>query len=127
MAQLRKQLSEGLASGRHRVVFGCDCGADVTRLAEPGVLALSLPCAGMLPPSFVEYALRQGASSVLVTGCRDGGCDYRLGPRWAAERLDGAREPHLRPLPAGAWNWTEADMGEEQRVSAALRAMGKRA
>jgi ferredoxin len=127
MAQLRKQLSEGLASGRHRVVFGCDCGADVTRLAEPGVLALSLPCAGMLPPSFVEYALRQGASSVLVTGCRDGGCDYRLGRRWAAERLDGAREPHLRPLPAGAWNWMEADMGEEQRVSAALRAMGKRA
>jgi ferredoxin len=127
MAQLRKQLSEGLASGRHRVVFGCDCGADLARLVEPDVLALSLPCAGGLPPAFVEYALRQGASSVLVAGCREGGCDYRLGPRWTVERLDGAREPHLRPLPAGAWNWTEADMGEEQRVSAALRAMGKRA
>jgi coenzyme F420-reducing hydrogenase delta subunit len=50
----------------------------------------------MLPPAFVEYALRNGADGVLVTGCRDGDCAYRLGNRWTEERLDARREPHLR-------------------------------
>jgi len=123
LTRLRQQLRQGLAAGRHRVLFGCECGAQVAQLQEPGVLALSLPCTGMLPPSFVEYALRQGASAVLVTGCRDGGCDYRLGVRWTEERLYGDREPHLRPLPAKSWRWMQADAGEEQRLHAALKAM----
>jgi len=50
----------------------------------------------MLPPSFVEYALRNGADGVLVTGCADGACDYRFGQRWLEERFAGTREPHLR-------------------------------
>ena len=54
-------------------------------------------CAAQLPPSFVEYALRAGADGVLVTGCRDGDCTYRLGNRWTAERLAGA----ARAAPAG--------------------------
>jgi len=33
---------------------------------------------------------------VLITGCAEGGCDYRFGQRWLEERLAGAREPHLR-------------------------------
>jgi len=44
----------------------------------------------------VEYALRGGADGVLVTACRSGGCDFRLGERWTGERLLGEREPHLR-------------------------------
>jgi hypothetical protein len=50
----------------------------------------------MLPPAFVEYALRGGADGVLVATCRPGGCDFRLGDRWTRERLLGEREPHLR-------------------------------
>jgi coenzyme F420-reducing hydrogenase delta subunit len=50
----------------------------------------------MLPPSFVEYALRAGADGVLVTGCREGDCAYRLGDRWTLERFAGHRAPHLR-------------------------------
>ena len=50
----------------------------------------------MLPPSFIEYALRLGAAGVLIAGCRAGDCEYRLGDRWVHERLLGLREPHLR-------------------------------
>jgi coenzyme F420-reducing hydrogenase delta subunit len=51
----------------------------------------------MLPPSFVEYALRNGARRVKAIGCRDGECAWRIGLELAAERFAGAREPHLRP------------------------------
>jgi coenzyme F420-reducing hydrogenase delta subunit/ferredoxin len=99
VSRLRAQLEEGVASlsgGCRIAVFGCECGADVSRLAGPDTAALTLLCTGMLPPSFIEYAIRAGADGVLVTGCRDGDCAYRLGNRWTEERLAGEREPHLR-------------------------------
>ena len=81
------------------VVAGCapdQGGPDLARVADPHTATLALVCAGQLPPSFVEYALRAGADGVLVTGCRDGDCAYRLGHRWTEARLAGTREPHLR-------------------------------
>jgi coenzyme F420-reducing hydrogenase delta subunit len=33
---------------------------------------------------------------VLIAGCRDGDCAYRLGNRWIEQRVHGLREPHLR-------------------------------
>jgi coenzyme F420-reducing hydrogenase delta subunit/Pyruvate/2-oxoacid:ferredoxin oxidoreductase delta subunit len=78
------------------VVFGCDYGTDVRAVRAPGVVALNLICAAMLPPSFIEYAVRNGALGVLVTGCAPGGCEYRFGQRWLEERLAGTREPYLR-------------------------------
>ncbi len=96
---LRRQLRDSLAatrSARPIVVFGCDHGADLSRLAGDDVQIFSLLCGGQLPPSFVEYALRDGAAGVVVAACRDGGCEFRFGERWTAERLRGAREPHLR-------------------------------
>lgn len=96
---LRRQLQEGLAArtaSNTIVVFGCDQGASVQRLQADDVLPISLICAGMLPPSFVDYALRDGARGVVVTGCGEGDCEYRLGQRWAAERMAGQREPQLR-------------------------------
>jgi ferredoxin/coenzyme F420-reducing hydrogenase delta subunit len=96
---LRQKLRDSLAlakSPRPVVVFGCDHGADVSRLAADDVHTFSLLCAGQLPPSFVEYALRDGAAGVVVAACREGGCEFRFGERWTAERLRGAREPHLR-------------------------------
>jgi ferredoxin/coenzyme F420-reducing hydrogenase delta subunit len=98
---LRRQLEAKMAAleGRTRlVVFGCDQGADVTALAAPDTAAMSLICAGMLPPSFIEYALRSGADGVVVAGCRDGGCEFRLGMEWTRERLTRNREPELRAL-----------------------------
>lgn len=124
---LRRRLAAGLAAMRGEqptVVFGCDCGARVDAVAGPGVLALSLPCTGMLPPAFVEYALRAGAGSVLVAGCRPGACEFRLGQRWARERLDGAREPHLRrAVDRTRWATAWADAGDEDRLHAALQAL----
>jgi len=55
-----------------------------------------LTCAAQLPPSFVEYALRSGVDGVLVTGCREGDCRWRLGQRWTEARLAGERAPRLR-------------------------------
>ena len=121
VAQLRERLQQGLAAGRRRVVFGCDHGARVDTLQAPDLLALSLPCAANLPPSFVDYALRQGAREVVVAGCREGGCAFRLGQRWTEERLRGLREPHLRrEVPASGWRTVWADAGEETRLREAL-------
>ena len=104
------------------MVFGCDHGARVQSLAAPDVLPLSLVCTGMLPPSFVEYALRDGADGVLVAGCREGGCEFRLGQRWTAERLQGEREPHLRTtVSPDRWSTVWADAGDEPALRLALQ------
>ena len=91
-----EQALTGLRGTPKIVVFGCDCGAALAPLRGADTAALSLVCSAMLPPAFVEYALRNGADGVLVTGCRDGDCAFRLGNRWTEERLDAQREPHLR-------------------------------
>jgi len=95
---LRRELDAGLAARRGRrtfVVLGC---ADASCAPPVGadVIALDLVCAGQLPPSFVDYALRAGAAGVVVSGCREGDCAFRLGQRWTEERLLGIREPRLR-------------------------------
>ncbi|MCM2253173.1 MAG: hydrogenase iron-sulfur subunit, partial [Ramlibacter sp.] len=122
--ELRRRLVSGLAAmppGRRLVVFGCDCGARVQSLAGRDVLPLSLACSGMLPPSFVEYALRAGADGVLVAGCREGGCEFRLGQQWTAQRLLGQREPRLRgTVAAQRWDVVWADAGEEAALRRAL-------
>ena len=124
IGKLKRALDQGLAQleGETKiVVFGCDRGARVAQLAGTGVACVSLICTGMLPPSFVEYALRSGAAGVLVSGCRAGGCAYRLGDRWTEERLAGARAPHLREsVPAEALRIVWADRGEEAGLAAAL-------
>lgn len=121
---LREQLLQGLAAmpgPRRFVVFGCDHGARAASTAAPDVLHFSLVCAGMLPPSFIEYALRGGADGVLVSGCRAGGCEFRLGQRWTEQRLKGEREPHLRAsVPRNRWHVAWADHGDEATLAAAL-------
>ena len=96
---VRDELTRALARlrGASRVVvLGCDCAANAGALQATDTAVLSLPCAAMWPPSFVEYALRSGIDGVLIAGCRDGDCAYRLGNRWIEERIAGSREPHLR-------------------------------
>ncbi len=96
---LRRELDAGLAARRGLrtfVVLGCAEAPAGARLGGGDVVALDLVCIGQLPPSFIEYALRAGASGVVVTGCREGDCAFRLGQRWTEERLLGVREPRLR-------------------------------
>ena len=89
-------------------MFGCDHGADVRPLQAPDTAVVSLLCAGQLPPSFVEYALRSGAQGVLVAGCRECDCAFRLGT-WltpsacaaSASRICGG--PSLPPSGAMVW------------------------
>jgi coenzyme F420-reducing hydrogenase delta subunit/ferredoxin len=121
---MRQQLETRIAQlqGRTRlVVFGCARGADVAALDAADTATLSLICSGMLPPSFVEYALRSGADGVVVTGCRDGGCDFRLGMEWTRERLARNREPHLRKLvPLDRLQLVAASRGEGIQLAAAI-------
>lgn len=127
---LRRRLQEGLAAlhaERPIVVFGCERGARVEGLAGADVAAFSLICTGMLPPSFVDYALRDGAAGVLVSGCAAGACEFRLGQRWAAARLQGQREPQLRPLETPerlAVAWVSA--ADPQALRAALDGLRQR-
>jgi ferredoxin len=82
---LRRKLQAVLPADE--VLFSCE---------KSGAGGIALRCLAQLPPSFVEYALRQGARSVRAIGCRDGACKWRLGMELSAERFAGAREPHLR-------------------------------
>lgn len=122
LAALRQRLRTALgARPGATVLFGCDDGAQVTRLDGAGVIALSLRCAAMLPPSFVDYALRHGAARVLVARCGEAACTYRLGGRWIAQRLTGAREPHLRAhLRGPRVQLIDALRGDEARLRVEL-------
>ncbi|WP_168798631.1 hydrogenase iron-sulfur subunit [Herbaspirillum sp. ST 5-3] len=97
---LRSELESalhGLTGKQPRiVVFGCDCGMSVNKLASEDVATVSLLCTGQLPPSFIEFALRNGADGVFITGCHEGECEFRLGHVWTRQRIAGEREPHLR-------------------------------
>lgn len=122
IAALQDRVRAGLA--RHPgalVLFGCDEGADVAMVANAGVVALSLPCSAMLPPSFVEFALNCGARRVIVGSCGDGGCAYRLGGRWTRERMSGQRIPALRARVRGPQvQVVDAARGEEMRLRDAI-------
>jgi coenzyme F420-reducing hydrogenase delta subunit len=78
------------------IVYGCEHGIDVKRLESGDTRGIKLICSGMLPPTLVEYALKQGADGVMVTGCRQNDCYYRFGNQWTRMRFAGERKPILR-------------------------------
>jgi ferredoxin len=82
---LRRRLRSVLPAGE--VVFRCE---------QSKGAGIGVRCIAMLPPSFVEYALRNGARSVKAVGC-DAECAYRLGLALAEERFSRQRDPKLRP------------------------------
>lgn len=98
--RMREEAMAKVASlgGKTRVmVFGCDHALPIESIEREGVVALSLPCTGMLPPSFVDYIARQdNVDGVLVSGCCGGDCHYRKGNTWTEERFNSQRMPHLR-------------------------------
>lgn len=99
IAHLRQELQRSVSalSGPDQLVlFTCRQAADWQSLADASTAVIPLECAAMLPPSFIEYAVRLGAQGVVITGCREADCEFRLGDRWLQERLAGQREPRLR-------------------------------
>ncbi len=78
-------------------MIGCEHGISAKKFTNDSRAGVDLPCAAMLPPSFIDYALSKNlADGVAIVGCREGTCQYRLGPQWTEDRLENRRDPHLR-------------------------------
>jgi ferredoxin/coenzyme F420-reducing hydrogenase delta subunit len=84
-------------SGPRIVLVGCDYSVQVNSLEQTDVAALSLPCAGMMPPAAIDYLLRVGgADGVVLASCDAGDCHFRHGDHWVVERVTRQRMPMLR-------------------------------
>jgi ferredoxin len=81
LQRLREQLKPG-----QELVFYCE--------KQPRRHGVALRCLAMLPPAFVDFALRHGAREVRAVGCED--CAYRLGMLLSDERFSRRRAPRLR-------------------------------
>lgn len=125
VAVLREELTTVLARAPEPyplLVFACGEAAQPPARAEFCVVRLT--CAGQLAPAFIEYGLRLGAAAVAVVSCGEGACAYRLGARWTAARLAGAREPHLRARARGPRvRLVESAPGDEARLATTLDAL----
>ena len=99
IAALRARLDEALGRGAGTIVVFTCAHAPVPSIgAEAGVAPIEAECIAMIPPAFVEYALRAGVGGVVLAGCREGDCEHRLGDRWALERIGRQRDPVLRQV-----------------------------
>jgi len=78
------------------VVVGCEHGLNVENSVENPDSTVKLPCVSMMPPSFIDYVLTQGAGGVMIAGCPECGCRFRYGVEWMQDRLEGRRDPYLR-------------------------------
>ncbi|GMR01549.1 MAG: hypothetical protein BMS9Abin19_0946 [Gammaproteobacteria bacterium] len=97
--KVRSLTNEAIASlkGDTKILlYGCEHGLNIKRLEGDDTKGVRLFCSGMLPPTLVEYALKNGADGVLVIGCRHNDCFYRFGNRWIKSRFAGERKPILR-------------------------------
>jgi quinol-cytochrome oxidoreductase complex cytochrome b subunit/coenzyme F420-reducing hydrogenase delta subunit len=86
----------GLEGETRIMVFGCDHAFDIAALKAPNLGIFSLFCTGQMPPTLVEYALKNGADGVFIVGCRTGDCYFRYGNVWMDKRFEGDRKPILR-------------------------------
>jgi F420-non-reducing hydrogenase iron-sulfur subunit len=77
------------------VGFLCDFAVDVSTLAGPdgtlrdlpNVKLIRVPCSGFVRPSWLEFALRNGAEGTFVCGCPLGDCFNRLGNNLIGDRV----------------------------------------
>jgi coenzyme F420-reducing hydrogenase delta subunit len=89
--------SDRLSGNDRVIVYGCQNSLNPEEMAGTGVGVVTMPCIGMLPPSFIDFALsKKLADGVFLTGCRAGDCYFRLGIKWTEARIGGERDPHLR-------------------------------
>lgn len=104
------------------LVYACErSGAEV--LESPDTPVITMPCVAMLPPAFIDFALsRRLADGVMIAGCAEGDCYFRLGDEWTRQRIAGQRDPYLRnrvPRERLATSWLPA--GASRRRQKALR------
>lgn len=97
VAKLREDIQATAAkikADQRILVIACQHCMDDSRSE---IAKVTLPCIGMLPPSFIDFALSRGlADGVLLAGCPANDCHFRLGERWTANRISGERDPYLR-------------------------------
>jgi coenzyme F420-reducing hydrogenase delta subunit/ferredoxin len=123
-AALARIVNDSPAQTGRIIVFACAAAANAARLEDARTARLDMRCIGMLPPSFIEYALRAGADGALLVACRAGECAYRLGAELTAQRLAGTRQPILRKsVPRERLRMVELAAGEEADLAAARDAL----
>jgi ferredoxin len=84
------------AEGERVLVYACS-KAKTAAFEKNGAQVITMPCIGMLPPSFIDFAIsRDLADDVVLAGCSEGACYYRLGVDWTRQRIAGERDPYLR-------------------------------
>lgn len=100
IAGLRRETlskSEQLSGGSRVIVYACEHAGDMYSLEEGSTGVITMPCIGMLPPPFVDFALsRNLADGVFISGCRECDCHFRLGAKWTEQRLARQRDPYIR-------------------------------
>ncbi|MEH6582782.1 MAG: hydrogenase iron-sulfur subunit [Halioglobus sp.] len=97
LLSLTENKLQALEGDNKIMVYGCDHGSKVDELASGNVAAISMPCTALVPPAFVDYVLRKNlADGVMISGCCEGDCYYRLGNTWMDQRFSTERMPVLR-------------------------------
>ncbi|MBI5327893.1 MAG: hydrogenase iron-sulfur subunit [Deltaproteobacteria bacterium] len=102
-----KHITAGMSGGKEPHILGivCSSSTDIRKIIDPATSAIkeiptakiiTIPCAGMIQPSWIELSLNSGANGVFICGCQIGDCHYRLGNTWLEDRLMGKRLPILR-------------------------------
>lgn len=72
-------------------------GERVWQARLPGYIVRPIPCAGWMEPKMIERLIAKGAAAVLIVGCGSSESFGKEGNTWMAARLDGSREPAIRP------------------------------
>ncbi|MGI9263047.1 MAG: 4Fe-4S binding protein [Woeseiaceae bacterium] len=79
------------------MVFACRDDRQTEALRGTDANVVTVRCMAHLQPSFLDFVLsRNHADGVLLLGCEDGNCNYRLGAEWTEARIARERDPRLR-------------------------------
>ena len=86
------------ASNEPRImVFGCRDDRQTEIVRRAGANVVTVRCMAHLQPSYLDFVLsRDKADGVMLLGCEDGNCNYRLGAEWTEARIARERDPRLR-------------------------------
>lgn len=83
--------------GEKILIYACKNADGQKSAAKTNAAFVTIPCIGMLPPSFIDFVLSRGlADGVYLEGCGGGDCLNRFGANWTADRVAGIRDPYLR-------------------------------
>jgi F420-non-reducing hydrogenase iron-sulfur subunit len=94
------QASEGEGWTPNIVAFCCNwcayAGADLAgvnrRQYAPNMRIIRVMCSGRVAPGMILQAFISGADGVMVLGCHPGDCHYRVGNKYAEQRVDQLHE-----------------------------------